>query len=649
MTETDLIIKNDELLINGYTVSPDTGDYILNAFRQEPQNISIAEILPHNVSMILHLGLENFDSCVSYLSQWGDQKNDLKDFAVSTKKNYGVDIYKHFIAWIGTEVAIAGIDTDTEITILQTNDIKVASASLTDMAYSVNNRLKSQAFAEEFGEYVIGQINIPGLLPHILGPAFSSIKENYFITIKDYVVFANSPEVLKSLVNDFYNRKTLAENQNYQSFSNNISDKSNIYFYCNIRRSLNCITKTFHPGIADLIIKNRKILQNFEGLAIQFSYINEMFYTNIYLKHNPGHTEVNPSNWETELESAIWGQPYFVKNHITGQLNIIATDELANMYLLNHLGQIKWKIPLIEKPQSPIFEVDYFKNNQIQFLFNTENYIYLVDIDGNYVGEYPVKLVTPATNSIAVFDYGEIKSTGCCLPIPTTGFTITTFMPVLVDGWKKIQAKATVRRPVEHFVQEDKDYLFIRDEKGNVAITNRRGEDRIELRKNFEMGKTQKSTSTKPTAKGILLPRIQEATLFTFQNRGRLTGLNLIAFRRNTFSFTRTSRAITPLISFILMMANLSCLIVLRKSYCRNNLPKKQQFLPFHSEAATDLHIGIVNQTGNDITFYDRRGKVNSYPAMQGQTPFIIGNFNKEEDTYLIIGSENKIKCYSLE
>ena len=37
----------------------------------------------------------------------------------------------------------------------------------------------------------------------------------------------------------------------------------------------------------------------------------------------------------------------------------------------------------------------------------TANHIHLIDRNGNYVEKYPVKLRSPATNGLAVFDYDK--------------------------------------------------------------------------------------------------------------------------------------------------------------------------------------------------------------------------------------------------
>ena len=649
-TETDLIIKNSELLANGYTILPDTGEFILNAFRQQPQKVTIPDILPHHVSMMIHFGIEDFKGPISTGFELKERANITKEFINSCQKSYSVNINKEFISWIGKEAALVNLGQNQKIAIIQANDIKVAAEALSNLSNKVDKKKNQVIYTEEFGEYMIGRINLPNLLDRTLGPLFSGIQNPYYITIKDYVVFANHPGVLRSLVNDFYNRKTLSENLNYRLFSNNISDRSNIYFYCNIRRSINCLSDVFKPEHFRLLTEDQGLLQNYEGLAIQFSYINEMFYTNIYLKHNPAHEEVNPSNWETELESQVWGQPKFVYNHKTGKQNILATDDLSNLYLLDHLGQIQWKIPLIEKPISSFFEVDYFKNDQTQFLFNTENYLYLIDVEGNYVGNYPVKLIKPATNPLAVFDYEGKQEYRLLLALSDNKIYNYDIHTQTVEGWNKVRAKVSVMDPVEHFVQNDKDYLFIKDKKGNLNITNRRGIDRIKVKKNFTMGENTKIYINKTNSKGDFITTDTKGHLVYISSSGKINKTKFDNFSLNHYflydDFTGNNS-----IDFIFIDGdNLVVYDRFKNIIIQEQLEEPVKYPPLlFQDSNGSMQLGILCQNNKKVVFYDYRGKINKYNNIEGHTQFTVGKFDKSNDNYLIIGYDNKIKAYSLE
>lgn len=63
----------------------------------------------------------------------------------------------------------------------------------------------------------------------------------------------------------------------------------------------------------------------------------------------------------------------------------------------------KWKISIDSEIIGDITEVDWYKNNKIQYLFNTSTRIYLVDVLGNIVKPFPLTLPVKTQNQVAVY------------------------------------------------------------------------------------------------------------------------------------------------------------------------------------------------------------------------------------------------------
>lgn len=63
----------------------------------------------------------------------------------------------------------------------------------------------------------------------------------------------------------------------------------------------------------------------------------------------------------------------------------------------------KWKITIDSEIIGDIVEVDWYKNNKIQYLFNTATRIYLVDVLGNIVKPFPLTLPVKTQNQVAVY------------------------------------------------------------------------------------------------------------------------------------------------------------------------------------------------------------------------------------------------------
>ena len=71
------------------------------------------------------------------------------------------------------------------------------------------------------------------------------------------------------------------------------------------------------------------------------------------------------------------------------------------------IGDVQWKLDLEGKILGAIHEVDFYNNDKTQYVFNTQNAIYLVDAQGEAVEGFPITLTTPINNAIAVIKEGK--------------------------------------------------------------------------------------------------------------------------------------------------------------------------------------------------------------------------------------------------
>lgn len=656
-TETDLIIKNDELLLNGYTITSDTAIYYLDNFKQKPQQIEIPEILPYDISFLLHFGFEDFNSYQQSIKVYYSDNKTWQEYNTSfqaIQKKYNIDLYALLISWIGNEIALASSGNNNEknnsLVVLHANDVKGAIEKLDQIISKVTIKTGKKPYQQVFGDYKIKKIDIPGFLPKVFGHNFDILKNNYFIAIKDYIVFANNPKQLIHLVNNFYLQKTLSENFNYQSFSNNISDRSNIFFYCNFRKSIGYLTNYLNPELQKTFNQNRRIISNFEGLAVQFSYYNEMFYTNIYLKYNPTYQEMNPSNWEVELDAQFYGKPWFIRNHQTGKLNVVAFDELSNMYLIDQNGIIQWKIPLMEEPISPVYPVDYYENGKIQYLFNTKNYLYLIDLNGNYVADYPVKLITSATSPVVVLDYENSKDYRLLLALADNRIYNFDKQVKQLEGWNKVQAKAGVDQQIEYLVNNGKDYLFITDENGHVLCINRKGEERIKLKRQFKKARHSHFYINRTNSKGVFITTDEKGNLVYITSSGKISKTSFGDFTEDHFFLYKD-----------LSGNNVNDFIFLdkKKLIVHDRFKKVSYSYEFKHDITIQPiffkgkgnrnFLAIVSVKEEKVYIFDKNGLVFTDLGIKGTSEFITGSLNNNDNTNLIIGSGNKVLNYLLE
>jgi hypothetical protein len=655
-SETDLIIKPDEILLTGYTMTSGDGSRLLDLFRQEPQAIEIPEILPYDISVMFHFAFEDFGRYYASRRSYEQQNNLVKaadSIAGELRRKTGADVPQYFFPWIGREAALAtsgevGDTAANRYVIIHATDIKIAADSISRITELLSPSKKAKRFEEEFEDYVIRYLDAPGLFPVLFGPLFKGMNCPYYFTIRDYVVFANSPGAIKYLITNFYVQKTLAVNPNFRSFSNGISDKSNVFFYCNTRKSLSAIANFANPELSEIVRSNSSVIKTFEGIAVQFSYTNEMFYTSIYLRHNPDYEEELPSGWNSELPGKIIGKPALIRNEESGKLNVIVFDDLNNMYLLDHFGKITWKTPLIEMPLSQIYEVDHFKDGKKQFLFNTPNYLYLIDRLGNYVGEYPIRLMATATNGIAVTDYDYKMEYRLTLALSDNRIYNFDIEGKQLAGWEKVSTAQPVNRTIEHLTWEDKDYLFITDENGNVSIVNTKGASRITMKKGFKKAKNTEFYINQTNSKGLFITTDTQGKLVYIDEAGKLDRTDFGDFSGDHyFLYEDISKDDSK--DFIYIDQNkLKVYDRFKETILEYEFPGIVTTPPVTFKLrGGEILIGVV--AAGKIYFFNQNGEVYKGNNFTGNTPFTTGSINSDGKLNIIIGSGNKLANYLLE
>jgi WD40 repeat protein len=125
--------------------------------------------------------------------------------------------------------------------------------------------------------------------------------------------------------------------------------------------------------------------------------------------------------------------------------------------------------------------IDYFRNGKYQLLFSGRNYLHLLDRNGNYVERYPVKLRSPASNALALFDYDNNRNYR--LLIAGEDRIIYTYDRTgsAVKGWNPFRTGSLVSSEVSWFRVSGKDFLVVSDE-NSVYFLDRTGNKRLTLK-----------------------------------------------------------------------------------------------------------------------------------------------------------------------
>jgi hypothetical protein len=135
-----------------------------------------------------------------------------------------------------------------------------------------------------------------------------------------------------------------------------------------------------------------------------------------------------------------------------------------NAYLINVAGRVLWKVPLKERIISTVYMIDYYKNGKYQLLFSGKNYLHVLDRNGNYVERYPVKLRSPATNSLALFDYDNNQTYRIIIAGNDKMIYCYDKSGNVVKGWIPFRTSGFVTSEAGFYKVSGKDFIVIADE-----------------------------------------------------------------------------------------------------------------------------------------------------------------------------------------
>lgn len=490
-SELDVNIKSNLILLNGFAERDEQeASFLSSITTQKPVRLTIDKILPATTSSFIAFGLsspnENYLAYMNYLKECGKYTRYQANLSNLNSK-YGIEFEEFFLSLIDNEFALVSQhNTSTqeseEYIVLKSKSGSDADKQLLELTESialVNNAAKTMSYSPDNNlRFNIYKVPIYPLFGRLLGDMYDVFEECYLAVIDNYIVVAGNYDDASSFIHSYILQKTLENDEVYRSFAEDVSMKSYLLAYSNLSYPNSLFTKYLSDKLIDGWKQNVKTFTNVQSFGVQLSEVSDLPYLNIYLKRY-GNFKGRPQTvWESLLDTTLSTKPSFVMNHYTKQNEIFIQDDKNNLYLLNHSGRILWSFQVTEKINSEIFQVDYYKNGKLQILFSTENFIHLIDRNGNYVENYPVRLRAKATAGLALFDYEKNRDYRIFIPCSDKKVYVYTKDANLVSGWEFKGADHIIEQSIQYFRVEGKDFIVFGD-KNKTYILDRKGKDRV--------------------------------------------------------------------------------------------------------------------------------------------------------------------------
>ncbi len=667
--ELDINLKNDAILLNGFTFSNDSLNNYLNVFQdQEPADHKMNSILPSNTSVFISLGISDLNTYLKNYRNYLENLGKINTFQLQLdqyKNKYAIDLELFFKDNLDEEVGIVvtdepnnSLDESTYI-VMRTKSKSLTESYLVELISKIieTDNLQRVSLINEIKidketSYKVYSLPFNNLFSMFFGNIFPNYDKQYLTFIDNFMVIGNSRNSISKFIHANILHKTLDNDMKFEQFSDYLSSKSNFYFYTNMFRSPKHISEFLNPKLKKGLNENIESFKKFQAFAVQFQQNNDMTYNNLYLQYIPEIKNEAITVWESHLDTSINFKPVLVLNHYTKENEIFVQDLNNKIYLINKVGRILWKLQLDESINSEIYQVDYYKNGKLQLLFSTKNKIHLVDRNGNYVERYPVELRSPSTAGLAMFDYENTSDYRIFIPCNNKNMYLYNIEGNLINGWKFGQTDTHVTKPVQHFKVGNNDYLIFAD-KYRVYVLNRRGEERIKLKTQFpksgnnifilESGNPNTkprfvTTDTSGLVKMIYLDGTVESKqvekfssnhYFDFQDINADGFKDYIFLDKKKFEVFKQDK--TEIFDYKF----------------DENIDLSPVYYYFSYE---DRKIGVVSRKTNEIFLFNSNGKLYEGFPLKGNTQFSIGYLGNSSNQFnLLVGNQyNFLYNYSV-
>ena len=424
----------------------------------------------------------------------------------------------------------------------------------------------------------------------------------YFTKFGNLVLFSMTENELENIILNFRNNLTLSKENEFKEFRKKIPSKS-VKF--------------------DLYTNS-----NSEDFSNKYIYTSEeisnnLSYFSLFTSPNENTQSIGKLElvFKTKHSKEIVITPSLIKNHRTNDLNIFFQDSDNKIILSDLSGNKIWSKNFESKIISDVHQIDMYKNNRLQFVFLTLEYLYILDIKGNVVKKVRNK-VSGAQKYLSVFDYDKNKNYRL---VVQEGRTVSMYDSKLnvVKGFKGTKTEKNITNSMDHVRILNKDFLIQYYDDKTFEIFDRRGRVRIKLPKDLKY----------------------ESTVFKNQNK------LLFLSEGNEIVKIDISGEVSyqPFTDKIYNVASNHDLLVMLTE--NKLLVNENEFkIPYGNYVDPKIYkdyISLLNLDTKELYLFNKTKKVDRFPIFSSK----FFNFSsKEKQTFLVlVGDEDELLCYSVD
>lgn len=630
--------------------------YIKTMSGQQPRTSVIEQIVPAQASSFNILNLSDIKSYLAALEQYrynAGLKDDARKRKQQFKAMFDMDVEAELQQLLLGEFAVVNLafnETRGEQESMAIISLKSGGLGNNLLEKMMKNYARTQhndidKYCKSYNidrDKSFAYYSFPaGDLASVLwGYIFEGVNGRFALIEDNYLILASSEEAVKGFVKDYVHHNSIKEVDWFKKMKLKLSSKYNMAYFADVNATVPYYKYASCGDLKDYLASNDKNLAVFSALAVQWSNEGEMLYHAMYLSTEKFEGNERPFIlWQTKLDAKVGMKPAVVANHVSGERELLVQDANHNIYLVNDAGRVLWKLPLDEKINSEIYQVDYLKNNKLQYLFSTPSKMYLVDRNGNHVDRFPVAFKAPCNMGITMYDYDNNKTYRIFAPCEDRQVYLYGLDGNIVKGWDSGKADKEIVSKVQFYRVGDKDYIVFAD-RYRFYILDRKGNERVRVSAVFDLRDNTDIFYMKKNGTPVLVfgssgggvnlvdfsGKVQIVECPELTSNYHMNIADVTRDGNDDFVFTDGGR---------LMVCDATGKVLYEKELDSQDL----DFPYVYTFSGNDIRVGLVDREQNKVLLMSPDGNISKGFPINGDSPFSI-IFSNQGDFFLFAGAD---------
>jgi len=477
---------NNDFVLNGFSIdSASRPNYILSSFSsQTPVPFTLKQYVSNRALMFASYGISDGASFTRDLEAFTKKNTYIRDTLQQIARSLKVDVSK-LRSNLSGELGVCWMESKGQTT---SKILIINTQKGSDEWISAFNSLSQQlsidtVFYEKYSDYEIRELPLYRFPEKIFWPLVSGFNTSYYTKLGNAVFVGEDLEELKRFLEDIDREDTWGKSVAQNKFLESTLLESNVSVYINTPRVWSVLENSLQPRWKKFVEDNRPLLNSLQMGAVQFSHLNDSYYTNVSWSYKKvsgsvaGKPEapVSSDKYVTNFNQQL-SKLFVVKSHVSRESELLVQDSARNVSLVSPEGKVLWSLPVDGPIMGEVLQVDYFNNGKLQYLFATPGALHIVDRLGKYVQPYPVKIKERDIEFISIVDYDHSKKYRFLVTGRSGNLWMFDKEGNNLEGWQPKKLDGSLSAAANHHRIRGKDYIVAIQEDGNAYLMNRRGE-----------------------------------------------------------------------------------------------------------------------------------------------------------------------------